>query len=190
MGRTSNVAWVSQGAGLSFDDCMNFVFKWEGGYSDHKCDRGGKTNFGITQATLDMARTVLLDAPKEVCDLTKEEAKIIYNRFYWGKCACEYLPEPLNLIVFDSAVNCGNSRAVKWLQEVIGTKADGLAGPMTKTLVGTEIGRVGVRDISRRYIDKRRDFYDDIVERHPNQAVFLKGWMNRVDDLEKVAGMQ
>src|ERR1051325_4202371 len=35
-----------------FPACLAVTLHWEGGYSDHKEDPGGKTNLGVTQKTL------------------------------------------------------------------------------------------------------------------------------------------
>ena len=40
----------------NFEKAMKFVFSIEGGYSDKKNDRGGKTNYGVTQTTYDEYR--------------------------------------------------------------------------------------------------------------------------------------
>lgn len=48
--------------------------------------------------------------------LPKEEAleiaKGIYKRNYWDAAKCEELPYPLDIITFDTAVNCGIKRAM------------------------------------------------------------------------------
>ena len=38
----------------------------------------------------------------------------------------------------------------------------------------------------RAIIEARRDLFRAIVERTPAQRVFLKGWLNRANDLEKM----
>ena len=37
----------------NFEKAMKFVFEMEGGYSNRKDDRGGKTNMGVTQKNYD-----------------------------------------------------------------------------------------------------------------------------------------
>jgi lysozyme family protein len=98
--------------------------KWEGGWSDHKADPGGKTNWGITQATLSQ----YLGRPAtatEILALTKAEAQIIYQKPYWDRMLGDSLPPGIDPCVFDFGVNSGPSRAVKSLQAALGVKADG-----------------------------------------------------------------
>ena len=173
-----------------FEKCLNFVLKWEGCYTDGKTgaskhDRGGATNYGITCSVLGDWCALHPDFPTDVSDLTKDQAAKIYKSLYFDKSGCGSLPEGLDLAVFDSAVNCGSGRAVKWLQEVVGVKADGQFGPLTTQMVALEIERVGVKDVLRRFMDKRFDHYAEIVERNPSQAVFAKGWDRRMHDLER-----
>ena len=40
---------------MSWDKAITFALKWEGGYVNHKNDKGGPTNRGITQAVLTAA---------------------------------------------------------------------------------------------------------------------------------------
>ena len=54
------------------DEIIDDILRREGGYVDHPLDRGGPTNFGITQITLDA-----LGVPRSVRDLTIEEARRI-----------------------------------------------------------------------------------------------------------------
>jgi hypothetical protein len=47
----------------------------------------------------------------DVKSLTKEEAADIYRHDYWEKAGCDELPWPLDMVVFDTAVNMGVRRA-------------------------------------------------------------------------------
>jgi len=85
-----------------FDRAMEFVFKWEGGYGNDPKDPGGETNFGISKRQYP---TLIIK------DVTQEEAKDIYEVDYWKKSGADALLWPMNLIVFDTAVNMGVSKA-------------------------------------------------------------------------------
>lgn len=167
-----------------FHWCLNVVLGNEGGYVDHKKDRGGKTNYGITQKTLDdyCVRNGL--PMKSVRDITQAEVEDIYFG-YWRQCNAGKLFEPLDLLVFDCAINSGPGRAVKLLQKCLGVDADGGWGPKTAYALQEEISAGRETEICLAYLDQREDFYNKIVENDPSQKVFLKGWMNRLDHLQE-----
>jgi lysozyme family protein len=163
-----------------FDECLKFVLKWEGGYSDHPSDRGGKTNAGITQSVYDEWRVRNGLSRQPVTGLSRDELLAIYRGNYWNPVRGDDMPEPLDLVLFDSAVNCGPHQATKWLQRALGVAADGRIGPQT-------MGAVNVCDpryIANRVADMRSDFYDYLVSKDPRQGVFLAGWDNRMIDLK------
>ena len=70
----------------SLKDCMPVTAEWEGGWSDHKADPGGKTNLDITQATLSsyLGRPATV---KELRGLSRAEAQTIYRKLYWDRIA-------------------------------------------------------------------------------------------------------
>jgi lysozyme family protein len=95
---------------FEFDRAMEFVIEWEGGFVDHPEDPGGATNFGISSRAHNLTY-------EQVKSLTLEQAKEIYYREYWLKAKCDTLKWPMNLILFDTAVNVGVNRAVSWLSD-------------------------------------------------------------------------
>ena len=131
-----------------FDICLDEVLRQEGGYVDHPADPGGATNMGITHKTLARWRKVSpwWKLPKaEIRDLKRAEARDIYRRLYWLPLHAEEMPAGLDLAMFDFAVNSGPSRATKALQAVVGVKADGVYGPLSRAAVkarGTSAGAV------------------------------------------------
>lgn len=131
--------------------CLDFVLKWEGGYVNDPGDPGGETKYGISKRAYPTV---------DIRNLTKDEASSLYNRDYWIPCGCDTLEYPLNLVVFDSAVNCGVSRAKKWLK-------------ITKDPV--------------KYLQLRTTHYQT---RSPElKKRFLKGWLNRLADIRKETGI-
>lgn len=161
-----------------FDECIEFVFQHEGGYSNKNEDRGGQTKYGITAGTL-----AVWDKNMHVRDLTKDVAKEIYKAHYWDKAGCDHYPAPVDLVVLDAAVHAGVRRAVLWLQKVTGASPDGVPGPNTYS----KVSAMDADEIARLYIDTRRDFLEDLCERDARQMVFYHGWMNRLNDLERAS---
>ena len=126
---------------MSFEDALMHTLAKEGGYTDHPMDPGGRTKYGITEATLlAWAGAKGVEAP-DVSDVDLYLAKNIYRDVFWN-------PMKLDLIVdmdvaselFDTAVNCGIRSAVKMAQRAVNVlrtedmaalEVDGALGPRT-----------------------------------------------------------
>jgi lysozyme family protein len=91
----------------SFGQALAFTLRWEGGYVDNPQDPGGETNFGISKRAYPHLN---------IKELTKEQAGEIYHRDYWAKAGCPEIAYPLDIVVFDTAVNVGVSRALDFLK--------------------------------------------------------------------------
>ena len=144
-----------------FERAMEFVARWEGGYSNDPADPGGATNMGITQRTFDAWRDENGLPRDDVRNLTVGERDRIYEAKYWAAAGCDVLDWPLSLVHFDTAVNCGVARARQFLKESAGS--------------------------AKSYIARRRTFYTDLARRRPPLQRFLKGWINRIAALETAA---
>lgn len=166
---------------MPYADSLKFTLQWEGGYVNDPADPGGATNCGITQAVYDSWRAQHKQAKQPVRQATAGEVEAIYRARYWDACACGQLPAPVDMVVFDSAVNCGTRRAVLWLQRALGVAEDGQLGPKT-VAAARESAPFSVADRICRY---RAEHYHDIVTRRPSLAKFAKGWANRLSALEK-----
>ena len=170
---------------LDFQRCLRFVLQKEGGFVDHPADRGGATNRGITQGTYDDWRKRRGLLPQSVRLLTDDEVAAIYRRDYWDKVRADELPAPVNLVVFDDAVNSGVNRAARRLQKACKVATDGAIGPRTIAAAKLISDASGALNLALDIIEQRVDFYHNIVETNPSQSVFLRGWLNRMNDLER-----
>lgn len=159
---------------MSFDRALQFVLAWEGGYVSHPRDPGGATNLGITHRTLSdyRARNPEWGLPGDVRNLTRPQAARIYRAGYWDPVKGDELPSGIALLVFDAAVNHGPARAIRWLQEAVGVRADGVIGPATLAAVRESTSAVIVRE----FATLRALGYVATG----NMATFGKGWMRRL----------
>lgn len=157
---------------MTFDDALAFVLKWEGGYSDNPNDPGGATNLGVTHITLAewLGRPV---TKIDVENLTFDDVRPIYEQRYWLKCRCPELPPGLDLMTFDSAVNCGPTRAVQFLQRAVRAKTDGLFGPATLAAVQA----ADPKDVIMETATRRAVHYCRL-----NRDEFTLGWLRRLLD--------
>ena len=169
-----------------FHHCLAIVLGHEGGYVNHKSDRGGATNYGVTQKTYSRWLKDEGLPDRRVKEIQQHEVEAIYS-LYWKAAHCSYLPDGLDLLVFDMAINSGAKQAIKTLQRALGVDEDGICGRQTMDAVHEEMVAGNVEDLIREYIALRRDFYQALVRKDPSQGVFLAGWMNRLDHLQEVA---
>lgn len=169
----------------AFEAALPFVLRWEGGFVDHRADPGGRTNQGVTQRVYDAWRRRQGLAQRDVKLIEGDEVRRIYEAGYWVPPRCDLLVSPLALVQFDTAVNMGAGRAVRFLQRAAGCDDDGDFGPITERAVArSDAGALVVA-----YCDLREAFYRRIVQNKPSQAVFLKGWMNRLNSLRRECGL-
>ncbi len=172
-----------------FDYCLAWVTqpRIEGGYSDGKGrnrnDRGGPTNRGVTQKTYDQFRKDSGLSLRDVKLITDDEVKAVYRTMYWAVAKCGVLPPPLDLYVFDGAVNMGPGRAAKILQGVLGVGADGVIGPVTISALQEEVAAGQLDELCNNYLAARLDFYTELAEDDPTQLAFINGWQNRIEHL-------
>lgn len=172
----------------SVDSMISDIIRREGGFVDHPADRGGPTRYGITHKTLAryLGREVTRD---DVRQLSRELATEIYRRAYYLEPRIDALPSSARAFLFDSAVNHGPRRAIKFLQQVLNAASfgplgvDGLAGPQTRRQARKASETMGLWLLAA-LAEERRMFYRLIVERDPSQRVFLKGWMKRVAEFD------
>ncbi len=126
----------------------------EGGVSDRASDPGGLTNLGITQATL--SRYLGRQAtPSEVKGLTPQTAAPIYHALYWRPMRGDELPAGADLLLFDCAINQGEGRAKRILQQALmaSLKIDGDIGPATmKALAAAKVQPLIIEIAARRMV--------------------------------------
>jgi len=174
-------------------ELIDWIEQVEGGYVDDPADHGGETNMGITHKTLQTAYEAEIVDYFEVSKLTKEDAIAIYEEFYYNGAHCSHLPEPLDWIHFDTAVNSGNSRAGKILQKSLNDflfydlKIDGGIGPVTINAVSEVLSENHFNSLLNTYLLNRTIFLNNIVGRDRTQIKWLYGWLNRVEALKLVA---
>ena len=156
-----------------WEKSIDFVLRREGGYSNDKNDRGGETNWGISQRAY---------PDLDIKSLTVEQAKEIYLRDYWLPCSGDVLPWPFSLAVFDAAVNMGVGRSIRLLQTALDIEADGIIGPKTiEAVKNATPGRI------RKLLALRMTEYVRIMIKDNSQFDFALNWSYRVLSLAELA---
>lgn len=124
----------------------------DGGYTNDPRDPGGETKWGISKRA---------HPDLDIKNLTLAQAIPIYVEEYWKPSGADVLANSnvgFACAVFDTAVNCGVSRAVKWLKQA--------------------------KDVEE-FLGLRRQYYYTIIDANPSLAKFKNGWLNRLNDLHK-----
>lgn len=153
------------------------AMKWEGSrYTDHPADKGGATRWGITQKFL--SEHWKRSASKaDVRNLTREASEAIYYHERWVKLQLDDVRDDgVALFLLDASINHGPGRARKFARTVLNQpkyNANSLNFDNAHFLV-------------HKLTEIRRDFYHGIVERKPSQKVFIKGWINRLNDIHSI----
>ena len=169
------------------DKIMPIIFEHEGGYSDQKSDKGGKTNRGISWGTWKnfAKKDIGVEPTKEnLKALTREQAIFIYKIEFWdAHKLCKIKNNMIALMVFDWIVTSGKSH--REIQNLLNEKfranlkVDNNIGSATIAKINeVKDQKLLLHEIAMR----RKKYYESLVEKDFTQEVFLDGWLNRVDD--------
>lgn len=150
----------------------------EGGFQDDPRDSGnhladgrkGCTNLGVTQAVWEeyVGHKV---STQDMRNLTPALVEPMYRRKYWDACRCNDLPNGVDYLVFDFAVNGGAGRSAKTLQGAVGATPDGAIGPMTLAAVSKH----SANELIEKFTQEKINFYKGL-----NNPTYEQGWLNRV----------
>ena len=198
---------------MVFERAFRMTLGFEGGYGNDPNDRGGATNLGITEGTLRSAQAKgWVPQGVTVRTLTVDHAKTIYRRGYWNPVKGDNLPSPLDLIMFDCAINHGVGGAVQLLQEALNSilpceplSVDGSFGPMTEGALSRVLSLD--KELTIRYLLLESHFllrylcvdvlmnrvekFSWIAHRDASQRGFFRGWIHqRVVNLAEKVGLE
>lgn len=160
----------------NFENALISVLHHEGGFVNHPDDPGGMTNLGVTKRVWEEWVGHPVDE-KAMRALTPADVGPMYKAKYWDKIKGDDLPNGVDYVVFDAAVNSGPGRAAKWLQACVGVEVDGGIGPKTLAAVNAFDANQLVED----YAKRRLSFLMDL----PHWKTFGKGWSRRVAEVQK-----
>ncbi|VVT04719.1 putative Peptidoglycan domain protein [Sphingomonas sp. EC-HK361] len=178
---------------MDIDDLIDAVIDREGGYSDHRADRGGATRWGVTEA---VARASGYRGDMRA--YPREDAVAIYRRLYWIRPRFDGVASRAPLIaaeLFDTGVNMGPAVAAAFLQRALNAlnrgasdypdvALDGRIGPKTLAALDGFIARRGSggEAVLLKAIEALQgERYVALAESRPASEAFLYGWLaNRI----------
>lgn len=159
----------------NYKPSLSLVLAHEGGYVNHPKDPGGATNQGVTQAVYDAYRKLRGLPLQSVKFITSAEVAEIYMKQYWRLVRGDDLPAGLDYAVFDFAVNSGVSRAIRYLQRLVGVDDDGVIGDFTLA-ASFDAARRHEEKLIGAYCANRLAFLKSLS----TFPTFGKGWTRRV----------
>lgn len=162
---------------MTIEDVITGILDREGGYVEHKDDRGGPTNFGITATTLGLWRHLGRPATRdEIRKLQEPEARAIYYKRYVMDPQFDRLAyEPLVAQMTDFGVNSGPARAIRWLQRVLGVPATGVLDDRTNKALNLYPPRL----VNDALVAARAYMIDSFTDSHLEQKQFEEGLESR-----------
>ena len=188
----------------AFDYAFNKTLGLEGDYSDTPGDRGGRTKYGITEATFKHAlEREIISGVSNIKDLTTAQAKAIYKVLYWFPLRLQnVLDISIAAEIFDTAVNSGTGKAaliaqlaLDYLGETLAI--DGALGPITLGMINhwcrkdpraLMVALNGIQFIHFCAIVDQGiiDTIQAKVRSTPDQQQFARGWTKRIQEYRKV----
>ena len=158
-----------------FEKIFDYLLKVEGGYSNDKFDKGGKTKYGIIEE----------EARKYGYTGHMRDMPLSIARENYHKNGLDTLKsDNIALSVCDFIVNSGAwgaKKAQAALNELgFDLRVDGILGE--KSLAA--LNEVDEAKFLEKYHDLQRRYYRVLAANKPSQKKFLTGWLNRVDRKE------
>lgn len=170
----------------NIDKLIPHIIKWEGGskFTNDPLDRGGATKYGITLNTLISNHyDINHDGKVNVGDvklLQLDDFKYILKKQYWDRWKADMIVnQSLANLLVDWTWGSGKW-AITIPQSLLGVPVDGVVGNVTISALNASNQRI----IYNKVWQARKEFYYNIVKNNPSQSKWLKGWLNRLNDLK------
>lgn len=158
------------------------IFKWEGGWADHKADKGGKTNMGITLSTwkscgYDKDGDGDIDAD-DLQQITRNDVVEVLRKNYWNRWKADQIRDQSLANILVDWIWASGKWGIIIPQRLLKVTADGQVGPVTLAT----LNQVNPKTFFQILKEERIKFCQDLCRKDPSQKVFLQGWINRIND--------
>ncbi len=166
-----------------FNQCIDFVLQWEGGFVDNPADPGGRTNHGITQVVYNKWLADNKKNKADVKDISLDTVKTIYfDKYFKVIPEVDILIHELLQVLFDTAVNFGVSGMIIFIQEALNIEMTGLYGDTTRE----KLLKNNNKDFALKIVENRKKYRYTRCQEAPSQKIFLQGWLNRDEALKQL----
>ena len=178
---------------MDVDEIIGATLLREGGYVNNPADRGGATNYGISEA---VARAQ--GYAGDMRALPRDEAISIYRRLYWQRPKLDAVAEiamDVAAKLFDIGVNMGPATAIGFLKRALNVLNRGgqdYAEITTAPIIDdatlaalrallAKRGAEGVKVLLKAIDALQGEHYIAIAEARPADKAFVYGWLdNRI----------
>lgn len=189
----------------NFEIANKFTSKWERGYVNHKNDPGGATYNGVSlrfikQTGIDINGDGVINID-DILTLYKnqDQKKVdeIFFKAFWRDAKLDNFVTclPVQVVVYDCNVNTGRGQSAKFLQRAINIlgrnsiSVDGVIGPQTMTAFFAIVDNGQCDQLAHVALNERITFHKTLASKSPysdgrDYRPFLKGWLNRCNDLK------
>ena len=179
----------------------------EGGYVNDPVDKGGETHRGVARKFngdwegWKIIDQIKVEHPKDFRKRINDNEELVvlskklYRKRYWDPFRGDEIPnQHIANKVFDTGVNQGVSRSIRYLQKGLNVlnrnqknypdvEADGKFGKQTMSSL---VAFLKLEKDQPDYLLKalnvlQANFYLEIMKRDSTQERFARGWLNRVD---------
>ncbi|EDZ95737.1 MAG: glycosyl hydrolase 108 family protein [Limnospira sp. PMC 1291.21] len=157
-----------------FDAALGFTLYFEGGFSDHPADIGGRTYRGILQTEYNAYRASRGLPPLDVLQMSDAEMLEIYDG-YWRGSGAPAMHPALAIVMFDTAVNFGIHNSITFLQQALGLPQTGVFDAETRAALAQGNNKFTALQI----VNERILYRYKRVQEKPSQMAFFHGWLSR-----------
>lgn len=162
-----------------FDLCLAAVLRDRNGYAP---DLDGPTNHGISQEFYTLWRESNFQAPRDVWRIEFREVEEIYQAGFWEPAHAHECPAPLDLLVFECAVESGPKWAIQTLQQSLRLRRNGVFDKRTRERLRVVNPRAAALD----FLQFRQEFYRDLADRHPDCRELLARRLDRMEEQRNI----
>jgi lysozyme family protein len=154
------------------------ILKWEGGYVNNPFDKGGATNMGVTLAAWQhLGHPTATE--EDIKSLTHDDFKIVLRQ-YWNQWQADRIENQSIAEILVDWVWGSGIWGIKIPQQILGVVADGQVG--NKTIQA--LNSANQAELYVKIFEARKEFLAHIVAHDESQSIFLKGWLNRLNDYQ------
>jgi len=121
---------------------------------------------------------------QDLKNITYKEWRDVVHTLFWSKWKADLIEDQAvaNMLV-DWVWASGQGIGIKRVQKILGVTADGIVGPKTLAAVNA----ANPAELVKKVYDARVAHFNAIVRNNPSQKKWLKGWLNRVNYVYKLA---